>query len=709
MGTTSQKLTYLNDTKQGLKTVINYTGANIINTTTFREYVEKLYSGYIDILNNPKTLFNNMPHITGTGTSLTLNDTAECKMAIELEPSELSQITTTGKNFLPTNKDSYQVNGLTVTKNEDGTYTLKGTSTDSAFVELFDNTGTYTIPAGTYISSTNIKANIYMRYNSDYFQEISSTSTQTETFTFSESKIFNRVYLYVPNANVTYNDIIKPMVRLSSVSDDTFEKYTGNQPAPNPNYPQDVHVITGDNTIKIENKNIMDTNTLFNEMYSINNATTEETIDNRKCISFYNHHFSGKNLYQGKYNENTQYTLRVLCRIYDTTKTSGNDLYVSWRYTDGTSTSQSTSANGNSWDEIRILSSAGKTIDGIRISYGSSARWLFDKNSFNIIMGDTTLYTLHQEQSLPLTLGSLEYCKIGDYKDEFMKPTGHKNLFNKYNYYDMYSNYDYLSEGYRCRYISLEPNTTYTVSFTASATSSVILLMNRTSNVNGAGYLDFRKTTDTRTYTTDSTGNLYIGAIYAGSDEEIVARLSECDIQIEIGDRQTNFEPYNNGKWYLKKNIGKVVLNGNEEGWDQISGNAPYRYRNSDFPEFTASEMLLCNYYPCKQWDDSWSSFSYLVVATRSSSSIQFRNIDIQDLNDFKDWLLTHNTAVYYRLATPTYTLLNDTLQEQLDNIKNALSYDEQTNISQTNDDLPFVMKATAIREANGIYNYITE
>ena len=99
MGTTSQKLTYLNDTKQGLKTVINYTGANIINTTTFREYVEKLYSGYIDTLNNPKTLFNNMPHITGTGIGLTLNNTAECKMAIELEPSELSQTTTIGKNI----------------------------------------------------------------------------------------------------------------------------------------------------------------------------------------------------------------------------------------------------------------------------------------------------------------------------------------------------------------------------------------------------------------------------------------------------------------------------------------------------------------------------------------------------------------------------------------------------------------------------------
>ena len=116
-----------------------------------------------------------------------------------------------------------------------------------------------------------------------------------------------------------------------------------------------------------------------------------------------------------------------------------------------------------------------------------------------------------------------------------------KNIFKKSDYYDMYSNYDYTNEAYRCKYIPLSPNTTYTVSFTASATGSVILLMNRTSNVNGAGYLDFRKSSDTKTYTTDSTGNLYIGSLYANSDEAIVTRLNECNIQIEKNSTTTTY------------------------------------------------------------------------------------------------------------------------------------------------------------------------
>ena len=49
---------------------------------------------------------------------------------------------------------------------------------------------------------------------------------------------------------------------------------------------------------------------------------------------------------------------------------------------------------------------------------------------------------------------------------------------------------------------------------------------------------------------------------------------------------------------------------------------------------------------------------------------------------------------LYYRMTTPTYTLLNDTLQTQLDNLQYALAYDDKTYISQTNTDLPFIINA---------------
>jgi hypothetical protein len=69
----------------------------------------------------------------------------------------------------------------------------------------------------------------------------------------------------------------------------------------------------------------------------------------------------------------------------------------------------------------------------------------------------------------------------------------------------------------------------------------------------------------------------------------------------------------------------------------------------------------------------------------------------------FRNWLSTNLPIAYYQLATPTYTLLNDTLQEELNIIEKLLSYKGQTNISQENDDLPFDMVATALKDLSSL------
>lgn len=66
MGTTSDKLTYLNTTKGKIKDVINMTGANITSDTTFRNYATKLYDGYVNVLKDKNTLLDNMPKGTST-------------------------------------------------------------------------------------------------------------------------------------------------------------------------------------------------------------------------------------------------------------------------------------------------------------------------------------------------------------------------------------------------------------------------------------------------------------------------------------------------------------------------------------------------------------------------------------------------------------------------------------------------------------------
>ena len=88
---------------------------------------------------------------------------------------------------------------------------------------------------------------------------------------------------------------------------------------------------------------------------------------------------------------------------------------------------------------------------------------------------------------------------------------------------------------------------------------------------------------------------------------------------------------------------------------------------------------------------------------TTASSYIGFwfGNITIEGVNSivtFKSYATNNQVLLYYPLATPTTTEITDsTLISQLEAIK--MSYDEQTNITQTNADLPFILDITALKE----------
>jgi len=144
------------------------------------------------------------------------------------------------------------------------------------------------------------------------------------------------------------------------------------------------------------------------------------------------------------------------------------------------------------------------------------------------------------------------------------------------------------------------------------------------------------------------------------------------------------------GKWYLKQNISKLRLTGSEYTW---SYNSTYQYFQLSNTSLIKGKSdigtAICTGFPdCRIGNTS-----------RVLWLFDYNNYFGGNTTTFKTWLSTHNLVVYYIRNTPIYTLLNDTLQEELNNIKKALSYDTQTNISQVNNDLPFVISASAIRQ----------
>ena len=159
-------------------------------------------------------------------------------------------------------------------------------------------------------------------------------------------------------------------------------------------------------------------------------------------------------------------------------------------------------------------------------------------------------------------------------------------------------------------------------------------------------------------------------------------------------------------KWYLYKAIGKVVLDGSETSWHRTGTSTSGNYYF--FTDNVLSNVLYDS-------NNSFIGISNVGITTDAYQRVQgidtiFYNSNNRtrfysdttksmSVSDFKTWLSTHNTIVYYVLATPTTTeITNSTLINELESIEllNGLN-----NITITSENLSAI---TGLH-----YNYITE
>lgn len=291
MGTTAQKLNRVLETKSDLKTVINYTGANITEETTFKEYPKLLNKAYVDILNDEgESLYNALPKTTGTGTSIDLN-TEKGKMKIELNSSDLTQsgtptpdnpqnihvvrgkqnIEILGKNLIEPKLPTTTKNGITITNNGDGSWTLNGTATSNVDFRIdqstpigHDNLKTYN---GTYTLSCNELINgielVITQINT--WTTIARMRNNNIPVTFTTNKDNCFIYVFVSSGTTLNNLTIHPQLEKNSA-------VTSYKPYLKQNYPID---LLGKNLFDKDNANIlngwMDNNTQMYLQTSQNN------------------------------------------------------------------------------------------------------------------------------------------------------------------------------------------------------------------------------------------------------------------------------------------------------------------------------------------------------------------------------------------------------------------------------------------------------
>lgn len=219
-----------------------------------------------------------------------------------------------------------------------------------------------------------------------------------------------------------------------------------------------------------------------------------------------------------------------------------------------------------------------------------------------------------------------------------------------------------------------------------------------------------------------SFGNGVGGTFNTGSNTSIdiwfycgVGTTSEANftnIQVEEGTTLTNYQPYQentlnidlqgnelcslpnnvkdelvieNGKAKIIKNVGKAILNGSEN-W--IVSNKTYytQLNNKKSNKIFGDNNLISDYF--KQTSQMTSTINLstgeMTESYYSSGNLNiFFNYDngIGGVDNFKTWLSTHNTKVYYELATSTEIDLGEVEITKLFSKDNNITNFEHTNM----------------------------
>lgn len=228
MGTTSEKLTYLNTTKEKIRDSINLTGANIGTSDTFRSYATNLKKGYIDIINNGiDNLYNNFPKVSGIGSNLSLTPTYEAPIKLnEIQGDTLQDGTPTPDTPVEiqsvTGNQEIKVTGKNLCNN----VALSNSNNDIFF--YFDKNISQTFTLSATINSATSGNSIYLTLNGSSLGKVgeitgSANTKQSVTITFT-----NEIYEQIQNSTTRYLQLYKNNAGFTLPTDAQIENGSSN-------------------------------------------------------------------------------------------------------------------------------------------------------------------------------------------------------------------------------------------------------------------------------------------------------------------------------------------------------------------------------------------------------------------------------------------------------------------------------------------------
>lgn len=205
-------------------------------------------------------------------TSYTVTDSVEYPLVGLKVYGKSDQKQYSGKNLLNATLGTTTQNGVTCTKNADGTYTLNGTATaDTVFYLTGENTLNKNVPYKLVGCPKNGSSSTYKL---DLFDDVNKLLYpdfgEGKTLNFEENKVLSNTRIVVYSGAACNNLVFKPMLTtdLTATYDD-YEPYVGGIPSPNPDYPQEI-VSVVEPMVTVCGKNLLNINSYSSDTLRTN-------------------------------------------------------------------------------------------------------------------------------------------------------------------------------------------------------------------------------------------------------------------------------------------------------------------------------------------------------------------------------------------------------------------------------------------------------
>lgn len=182
------------------------------------------------------------------------------------------------------------------------------------------------------------------------------------------------------------------------------------------------------------------------------------------------------------------------------------------------------------------------------------------------------------------------------------------------------------------------------------------------------------------------------------TDNSNITPSEVTEVQLENGTVATEYSPFNpielckignyqdklyyeGGKWYIEKNIEKVVLNGSENWGLFFSTNGVFISSSTIISINSASTINCISNYYANTYSRAYIRNNLATVdnaCATTNNELIIANKSITSVADFKTWLQNNNVTVYYVLATPTTEEITDSyLLEQLNGLLDIELYED--------------------------------